>query len=63
MKNKDKKKETISFINGICSACTYNRSKIGIDWKKREKQLFELLEPYRSKDGSYDVLVPKWWKR
>ena len=22
MKNKDKKKETISFINGVCSACT-----------------------------------------
>ena len=27
-------------------------------WDKREKELVELLEKYRSKDGSYDCLVP-----
>lgn len=59
MKNKNKKKETISFNEeGICSACSFNQEKKQIDWKKREDELFKLLEPYRSKDGSYDVLVP-----
>ena len=59
MKNKNKKKETISFDeNGVCSACGYNFEKKNIDWKKREEKLYELLEPYRSTDGSYDILVP-----
>jgi N-acetyl sugar amidotransferase len=58
MKNKNTKKATIKFTNGICSACSYNTDKIGIDWGLREKELFNLLNPYRSKDGSYDVLVP-----
>jgi len=59
MKNKNKKKETIAFDEeGICSACSFNFDKKSIDWKVREKKLFELLESYRSKDGSYDVLVP-----
>ena len=59
MKNKNIKKETIVFNDaGICSACEYASEKKDIDWKKREEILFELLEPYRSNDGSYDVLVP-----
>jgi N-acetyl sugar amidotransferase len=58
--NKEVKKKVIAFDEeGICSACRYNETKDdGIDWKAREELLFELLEPYRSKDGSYDVLVP-----
>ena len=59
MKNINVKKETIVFNDsGICSACEYASIKKDIDWKKREEILFELLEPYRSNDGSYDVLVP-----
>jgi len=59
MKNKNKKKETIAFNKeGVCSACSFNHDKKSIDWKERERKLFELLESYRSKDGSYDVLVP-----
>lgn len=59
MKNKNKDKKTIAFNEeGVCSACSFNFDKKSIDWKEREKKLFELLEPYRSKDGSYDVLVP-----
>jgi N-acetyl sugar amidotransferase len=59
MKNKNKNKETIAFNDkGVCSACSFNADKKMIDWKDREKKLFELLEPYRSTDGSYDVLVP-----
>jgi len=59
MKNKNKKKETIVFNeDGVCSACSFNTEKKGINWKEREEKLFELLEPYRSNDGGYDVLVP-----
>ncbi len=59
MKNKGIKKETIQFDDeGICSACNFNKDKKETDWKEREEKLFELLEPYRSHDGSYDVLVP-----
>ena len=51
MKNINKNKQTIVFNEeGICSACSFNFDKKGIDWKEREKKLFELLEPYRSKN-------------
>lgn len=59
MKNANLKKQTIAFNkDGICSACEYASIKTETDWKQREELLFELLEPYRSNDGSYDVLVP-----
>ncbi|MDC0446757.1 N-acetyl sugar amidotransferase [Gammaproteobacteria bacterium] len=59
MKNKNKKKETISFDeHGVCSACRFSSDKENIDWQEREEKLFELLQSYRSSDGSYDVLVP-----
>jgi len=60
MKNKNIKKETIEFDKeGVCSACNYSKKKTKeIKWKDREKKLFELLEPYRSRNGEYDVLVP-----
>ena len=45
--------------NGVCSACNYAYEKHNlIDWAQREKKLLELLEIYRSKDGSYDCIVP-----
>ena len=45
---------------GICSACRFNEAKENgvINWKQREEELLELLDKYRSKDGSYDCLVP-----
>ncbi len=60
MKNDNKVKSTIEFDeNNICSACNYNESKKQeIDWSSRERKLFELLDPYRSKNGDYDVLIP-----
>ncbi len=60
MKNNNKNKSTIQFDDkGVCSACNFNNLKSeDIDWKSRERKLFELLEPYRSKTGNYDVLVP-----
>jgi len=45
--------------NGVCSACGYAHEKHHvIDWKKREEMLLELLDKHRSKDGSYDCIVP-----
>lgn len=44
---------------GVCSACNYIwRKHHQIDWKKREEELAALCERYRSKDGSFDVVVP-----
>jgi len=45
--------------NGVCDACQYAWEKEHvIDWKSREDELRALLDKYRSKDGSYDVIVP-----
>ena len=45
---------------GVCGACKYAEKKFGgfIDWNKREKELIKLLDKHRSKDGSWDVIVP-----
>ncbi len=49
----------IVFKNGVCSACTYHKEiKSKINWKDREKKLIKLLNKYKSKDGSWDILVP-----
>lgn len=44
---------------GVCGQCLwaeYKRTKL--DWDKREKELEELCDKHRSKDGSWDVVVP-----
>ena len=45
---------------GICSGCRFAEAKENgkIDWIAREEELRELLARFRSKDGSYDCLVP-----
>ena len=57
---KDSKKATINFdAEGVCDACRMAEQKHGsIDWAERERRLVELCNRYRSKDGSYDCLVP-----
>ncbi|GAB7027933.1 N-acetyl sugar amidotransferase [Geotalea toluenoxydans] len=57
---KASKKQTINFDeNGVCDACKVTEQKKGtIDWNERERELKELCDRYRSKDGSYDCLVP-----
>ena len=53
------KKRTLNFNeNNICDACLNANKKEEIDWKKREEELHVLLDQYRSKDGSYDCIVP-----
>ncbi|MFT4847955.1 MAG: N-acetyl sugar amidotransferase [Sediminicola sp.] len=56
---KDSKKTTMHFDEeGICDACRNAEHKERIDWTSREEQLLQLLDKHRSKDGSYDCLVP-----
>jgi len=45
---------------GICNACVYAQWKFfgKIDWKKREQELQDLCNKYRSKDNSFDCIVP-----
>jgi len=45
--------------HGVCNACRFAHKKQHlIDWSDRERQLQALLDRHRSKDGSYDVVVP-----
>ena len=56
----DSKKTTINFNeDGVCDACVVTEKKNkNIDWEKRERELKDLCEKYRSRNGSYDCLVP-----
>lgn len=50
---------TIFNEDGICSACGWGYEKDHvIDWTQRERELEILCDRYRSKDGSFDVVVP-----
>lgn len=54
------KKQTLDFDErGVCLACRQmDKVNHEIDWKQREEELLKLLDQHRSKDGSYDCLVP-----
>ena len=53
------KKKTLNLDkNKICDACLNAEEKEKINWEERENQLIKLLDKYRSKDGSYDCIVP-----
>lgn len=43
---------------GICSACRYAEFKKSLNWEERERELKDLCDRHRKKDGSYDVIVP-----
>ena len=53
-------KNTIRFNESkICDACIATEHKsTNIDWEEREQQLIVLCEKFRSKNGSYDCIVP-----
>lgn len=57
---KQSQKTTIHFDgSGICDACNFaKRKNEQIVWGERDKQLRDLLDRHRSKDGSYDCIVP-----
>lgn len=57
--DKNEKKSTIVFKDGLCSACSYSFEKEqGINWDERENRLREMLSRFKRNDGRYDVIVP-----
>ena len=45
--------------NNVCSACRFTDTKNNkIDWNLREKELQDLCNKHRRKDGYWDVVVP-----
>ena len=45
--------------NGICSGCRTSGQKMDIDWDRRRKKFEQLINRYKSKDGSnYDCIIP-----
>lgn len=58
--NADSKKKTMNIDDdGVCDACRYAEMKDKVvDWEQREAHLRKLLDRYRSRNGSYDCLVP-----
>jgi N-acetyl sugar amidotransferase len=55
----DSKKTTLHINDqGVCDACMMAVEKEKINWQVREEELLKLLDKHRSKDGSYDCLVP-----
>lgn len=55
----DRKATTLRLdAEGVCDACRHAEHKERIDWEAREKELVRLLDRHRSRDGSYDCLVP-----
>lgn len=56
---RDSKKDTINLNeSGVCDACRTAEIKKQIDWEQRERSLIELCERFRSRNGSYDCIVP-----
>jgi N-acetyl sugar amidotransferase len=53
-------KKTIQFDGeGVCDACRMAERKTEeIDWEERERELIKLCDRFRSRNGSYDCLVP-----
>ena len=42
----------------ICNACRNAESKETIDWEARKREFLTIIEPYRSRNGNYDCVVP-----
>ena len=54
----DSRPRVVFDSDGVCNACNFVTVKKKTDWKKREKELVEILDELRSSDGSYDCIVP-----
>ena len=60
LQNQNQKKKFVIFDEkGLCGGCTYNHIKNNkINWNDREKELLDLCDKFRKKNGEFDVLVP-----
>ena len=44
---------------GVCNACRSYEKRKEVDWDARQRELLQVLEKYRSRDGSnWDCIVP-----
>jgi N-acetyl sugar amidotransferase len=43
---------------GVCNACRSYQSRAVVDWDGRRQELLAILDRYRSRNGSYDCIVP-----
>ena len=58
-RTREEKLDTAMFDDsGVCLSCKYFEEKEKIDWKLKEKELIDILDRHRSKNGNYDVIVP-----
>ena len=45
--------------SGVCSACLAFAARGAVDWEQRRREFIEVIDRYRSRDGSnYDCIVP-----
>ena len=45
--------------DGVCNACRHAQDKWNnVDWKARREEFIRLIEPHKSKHGSWDCVVP-----
>ena len=56
----DTRPEIVFNEEGVCDAClSADRKEAGIDWDERDRQFRQILDRYRSKDGSkWDCIIP-----
>lgn len=54
----ESRKATIRIEDGVCDACRAADRKAMTDWHERERELIALCDRHRSRDGSYDCIVP-----
>ena len=43
---------------GVCNGCCHAEEKKRIDWDARREEFLDLVGPFRSRDGSWDCVVP-----
>lgn len=44
--------------DGVCNACRHAEAKRATDWATRREEFLRLLDAHRSRDGSWDCVVP-----
>ena len=54
----DSRPRVVFDADGVCNACRNADEKDRIDWTLRREEFLALIEPYRTKTGRWDCLVP-----
>jgi N-acetyl sugar amidotransferase len=54
----DTRPRVVFDAEGVCNACRNAEEKDRIGWSARRAEFLQLIEPYRSRDGRWDCIVP-----